>query len=114
MILISWSLVSTFRAAALIDTLICSRLQKRSARILPRRSRYIPLTPEEARETKPLYLGMITAHVLLYDREAFFATLLQRLKDRLAELGSERRLDKDGYAYWVLTPDFKPGEVMGL
>ncbi len=74
----------------------------------------IPLTPEEARETKPFYLGMITAHVLLYDREAFFATLLQRLKDRLAELGSERRLDKDGYEYWVLTPDFKPGEVIEL
>lgn len=74
----------------------------------------IPLRTEEARETKPFYLGMTTAHMLLYDREAFFATILERLQSRLAELGSERRVDKDGYEYWVLTPDFKPGEVIEL
>jgi predicted nucleotidyltransferase len=74
----------------------------------------IPLSPEEARETKPFYLGMLTAHVLLYDRDAFFATLLQRLESRLAELGSERRVDKDGYEYWVLKPDLKPGEAVEL
>lgn len=74
----------------------------------------VPLTPEEARETKPFYLGMLTAHALLYDRDAFFATILQRLQRRLAELGSERRVDKDGYEYWVLKPDFKPGEVIEL
>jgi predicted nucleotidyltransferase len=74
----------------------------------------IPLTPEEARETKPFYLGMTTAHALLYDRDAFFATILQRLKSRLVELGSERRMDRDGYEYWVLKPDFKSGEVIEL
>ena len=74
----------------------------------------IPLTPEEASTTKPFYLGMLTAHALLYDRDGFFATILQRLKKRLAELGSERRVDKDGYEYWVLKPDFKPGEVIEL
>src|SRR6266852_4369521 len=65
----------------------------------------IPLTPEEARETKPFYLGMLTAHAVLYDRDEFFAAILQRLQRRLAELGSERRVDKDGYEYWVLKPD---------
>ena len=74
----------------------------------------IPLTPQEAITTKPFYLGMVTAHALLYDRDEFFATILQRLKKRLAELGSERRVDKDGYEYWVLKPDFKPGEVIEL
>ena len=74
----------------------------------------IPLTPEEASATKPFYLGMLTAHALLYDRDAFFATLLQRLETRLAELGSKRRVDKDGYEYWDLKPDFKPGEVIEL
>ena len=29
----------------------------------------IPLTPEEASTTKPFYLGMLTAHALLYDRD---------------------------------------------
>ena len=51
----------------------------------------IPLTPEEARETKPFYLGMLTAHAVLYDRDEFFATILQRLEKRLAEL--ERELE---------------------
>ena len=74
----------------------------------------IPLTPEEASTTKPFYLGMLTAHVLLYDRDGFFATILQRLKTRLAELGSERRVDKDGYEYWVLKPDLKPEEAVEL
>jgi predicted nucleotidyltransferase len=74
----------------------------------------IPLTPEEASTTKPFYLGMLTAHVMLYDRNGFFATILERLKTRLAELGSERRVDKNGYEYWVLKPDFKPGEVIEL
>ena len=74
----------------------------------------IPLTPEEASTTKPFYLGMLTAHALLYDRDAFFATILQRLEKRLAELGSERRVDKDGYEYWVLKPDLKPGEAVEL
>ena len=57
---------------------------------------------------------MLTAHAVLYDREGFFATILQRLKTRLAELGSVRRVDKDGYEYWVLKPDFKPGEIIEL
>ena len=78
------------------------------------KSSIIPLTPEEASTTKPFYLGMVTAHVLLYDCDGFFAAILQRLKKRLAELGSERRVDKDGYEYWVLKPDFKPGEVIEL
>ena len=47
-------------------------------------------------------------------RDEFFATVLQHLEQRLAELGSERRVDKDGYEYWDLKPDFKPGEVIEL
>jgi len=74
----------------------------------------IPLTPEEASTTKPFYLGMLTAHALLYDRDEFFATILQRLETRLAELGSQRRVDKDGYEYWVLKPNLKPGEAVEL
>jgi hypothetical protein len=74
----------------------------------------VPLTLEEARETKPFYLGMLTAHVILHDRGAFFTHLLQRLQKRLKELGSERRVDADGYEYWVLKPDLKLGEAVRL
>jgi predicted nucleotidyltransferase len=78
------------------------------------RASVIPLTPVEASTTKPFYLGMLTAHAVLYDRDEFFATILQRLQKRLADLGSERRVDKDGYEYWDLKPDCKPGEVVEL
>jgi len=74
----------------------------------------MPLTPAEAQATKPFYLGMLTAHVMLYDRDAFFTTLLTRLQQRLAELGAERRVDADGYEYWLLKPDLKPGETVEL
>lgn len=74
----------------------------------------MPLTPEEARVTKPFYLGMLTAHVVLYDRGAFFTMLLTRLQQRLAALGAERRVDADGYEYWLLKPDLKPGETVEL
>ena len=74
----------------------------------------MPLTPVEAQVTKPFYLGMLSAHAILYDRDAFFANILQRLERRLAELGSERRVDKDGYEYWLLKPDLKPGETVEL
>lgn len=74
----------------------------------------IPLTPAEAQATRPFYLGMLTAHVLLYDRDAFFTTLLTRLQQRLAVLGAERRVDADGYEYWLLKPDLKPGETVEL
>jgi predicted nucleotidyltransferase len=74
----------------------------------------IPLTPEEAKVTKPFYLGMLTAHVILHDRGMFFTGLLARLQKRLTALGAERRVDADGYEYWLLKPDLKPGETVEL
>jgi hypothetical protein len=40
--------------------------------------------------------------------------LLQPGCTRLAELGSKRLVDKDGYEYWDLKPDLKPGEAVEL
>jgi len=74
----------------------------------------ILLTPEEAARVKPYYLGMLSGHVILFDREGFFAAILERLRRRLAELGSRRYVDKDGYEYWDLKPDWKPGDVVEL
>jgi predicted nucleotidyltransferase len=71
-------------------------------------------TPEEAGKTKPYYLGMLSAHELLYDRDGFFAGVLARLRQRLQELGSRRYVDADGYEYWDLKPDWKPGDVVEL
>ena len=74
----------------------------------------ILLTPEEAEEVKPYYLGMLSGHVILLDERGFFAAVLERLRQRLAELGSRRYVDEDGYEYWDLKPDWKPGDVVRL
>ncbi|MBI3948964.1 MAG: hypothetical protein HY314_00695 [Acidobacteria bacterium] len=45
------------------------------------------LTPEEARVVNPYYLGMLSGHLILFDRDHFFARVLELLQKRLAELG---------------------------
>ena len=74
----------------------------------------ILLTPEEAEHVKPYYLGMLSGRVILRDRDGFFAGVLERLRRRLAELGARRYVDGDGYEYWDLKPDWKPGDVVEL
>jgi predicted nucleotidyltransferase len=74
----------------------------------------IALTPEEAATVKPYYLGMLSGHLLLVDRDGFFAGILGRLGERLAELGARRYVDQHGLEYWDLKPDWKPGDVVVL
>jgi predicted nucleotidyltransferase len=71
-------------------------------------------TPEEAERVKPYYLGMLSGHSILRDRGGFFAAVLGRLQRRLGELGASRYVDEDGYEYWDLKPDWKPGDVVRL
>jgi len=71
-------------------------------------------TPEEAVHVKPYYLGMLSGHEIIFDRDGFFARVLERLRRRLDELGSRRHVDADGYEYWDLKPDWKPGDVVEL
>lgn len=72
------------------------------------------MTPQEASRVHPFYLGMLSGHELLHDRAGFFAAVLERLRRRLAELGSRRLVDEDGHEYWDLKPDWKPGDVVEL
>lgn len=74
----------------------------------------ILLTPEEAARVKPFYLGMLSGHKILWDEGRFFAGVLDRLRARLAELGSRRYVDEDGYEFWDLKPDWKFGDVVTL
>jgi hypothetical protein len=74
----------------------------------------IVLTPEEAERVKPYYLGMLSGHLVLHDAGGFFGAVLERLRHRLAELGARRYADRDGYEYWDLKPDWKPGDVVLL
>ncbi|MGD9897386.1 MAG: HEPN domain-containing protein [Candidatus Methylacidiphilaceae bacterium] len=68
----------------------------------------IVLTPDEARRTRPLYLDLVEDAILLWDRDGFFAGILERLRNRLGELGS-RRLHRGRTRYWLLTPTIRPG-----
>lgn len=74
----------------------------------------ILLTPEEAAQVKPYYLGMLSGHAIVHDDGDFFAGVLDRLRRRLAELGSRRYVDEQGYEYWDLKPDWKPGDIVTL
>jgi predicted nucleotidyltransferase len=74
----------------------------------------ILLTPEEAARVKPFYLGMLSGHTILWDEGRFFTGVLDRLRARLAELGSRRYVDEDGYEFWDLKPDWKLGDVVTL
>jgi len=70
-------------------------------------------TPAEAQRIVPLYLDMTEDAVLLYDRDGFFAAVLDRLRASLRRLGA-RRVRQGKILYWDLKPDFKPGDVIEI
>jgi predicted nucleotidyltransferase len=72
------------------------------------------LTPEEAAHVQPFYLGMLSGHDRPWDAGGFFGAVLDRLRARLAELGARRHVDEDGFEFWDLKPDWKPGDVVTL
>jgi predicted nucleotidyltransferase len=74
----------------------------------------IPLTPQEAVSVKPFYLGFLDGHRLLVDRDDFFRGVLDRLRQRLQELGARRLVDDYGETYWDLKPDYVFGEDVTL
>ena len=60
-----------------------------------------------------LYLDLTEEGVLLYDRNGFFAGVLEAVRQRLTELGARRRR-LGQIVYWDLKPDLKPGEKLEL
>ncbi len=73
----------------------------------------ILLTPEEARRIRPLYLDMVEDAKILYDKGDFFRKVLDRLGERLRELGA-RRVYVGKRWYWNLKPDYRFGEVIEI
>jgi hypothetical protein len=71
-------------------------------------------TPDEARYRSPLYLDMVEDAILLFDRDGFFAGVLDGMRARMRELGSRRVYLADESWYWDLKPDFKFGEVVEI
>jgi uncharacterized protein len=70
-------------------------------------------TPEEVEFGSPLFLDMVEDARILHDQDGFLAAYLERLRRRLAELGS-RRIWRGNTWHWVLKPDLKPGEIITL
>ena len=70
-------------------------------------------TPAEAARVIPLYLDMTEDAQLLYDRNGFFAGILDRVRSSLKRLGS-RRIREGKTWYWDLKPDFKRGDLIEI
>jgi predicted nucleotidyltransferase len=68
---------------------------------------------DEATAGSPLFLDMVDDGQILYDRDGFFANVLERLRARLATLGA-RRIWRGNAWFWDLKPDYVPGEVFEL
>lgn len=70
-------------------------------------------TPEEVGQGSLLFLDFVDDARILYDRDNFFANFLQEFKKRLARLGAYK-VRYGGTWYWVLKPDYRPGEVFEI
>ena len=70
-------------------------------------------TPREVLQGGYIYLDMVEDAKLLFDKEKFFESFLQRLKIKMNLWGSKKIPFENSY-YWILKPDLKPGEVLHL
>jgi len=48
--------------------------------------------------------------LLFYERDNFFSSLLKRLANSLQRLGAQR-VQRGKLRYWILKPDYRPGEI---
>jgi hypothetical protein len=51
--------------------------------------------------------------MIIFDKDDFFKNYLSDLKSKLNRLGSKKVYFKGGY-YWLLKPDYKPGDIIEL
>ncbi|MFQ5710874.1 MAG: nucleotidyltransferase family protein [Candidatus Geothermarchaeales archaeon] len=106
----------TERVAEVVEALEPAREEKR--RLWEESKIYvsirpIPLHPTEAAIHQPLYLDLIHDAIVLLDR-GFMSKILEKIKLRLRELGSQKITLPDGRWYWRLKPGIRPGEVVEI
>jgi hypothetical protein len=73
-----------------------------------------PLTKDEAATNRAIYLDMTEDAVIVFDKDNFMKTILEKLREKLRLIGAKRILLEDGSWYWDLKPDIKRGEVVEL
>jgi len=69
--------------------------------------------PAEVYEGSLLFLDLVEDVKICFDRDGFLACYLAELKERLERMGA-RRVYRKGAWYWVLKPDYWPGEVFEI
>ncbi len=99
-----------------VETLLDLRKEKEYLQLIEKgiypEPSVIFVTPEEISH-KPLILLDIMDHgLILLDEGGFLAIKLKKLKERLAEMGAEKIVLKDGSWAWDLKPNWKPGEII--
>jgi hypothetical protein len=70
-------------------------------------------TPEEVRLGSPLFLDMVEDARISYDRGQFFRKYLEDLEAKLRRMGA-RKVRFKGGSYWLLKPDYRPGDIIEL
>ncbi len=75
---------------------------------------YIPITPDEARSFRLLFLDVLMDGVRLFDRNSFFEKLSNQFIGRLSSLGAKKVKVGEGRWYWILKPDIKFGEMIQI
>lgn len=70
-------------------------------------------TPKEASRVPPLYLDMVEDAIIAYDKDDFFKNILEKVRNRLKELGS-KRVSMGKRWYWIFKPDYHFGELIRI
>jgi hypothetical protein len=81
---------------------------------LPHRIEPVILDLEEFRKHPPFLLDLITDAKILIDKDDVFSREMDVLKKRLQEVGAKKVILERGRWYWILKPDIKWGEIVGL
>lgn len=81
---------------------------------LPYRIMPIVYTVEGLKNHPPLMLDMTEDSVILFDRDDTFLREIEKIRERMRELGSKRVFLENGRWYWILKPDIKWGEIVKI
>lgn len=73
-----------------------------------------PLTPDEAKRFRLLYLDLTTDAIILYDKGAFIEGVLEKMRKRLQDLGARKITLPSGAWYWKLKPEVEVGEEIEI
>ncbi len=95
-----------------VETIIEEDYKRKGIKYIPEISPVIK-TPEEVKAGSPLFLDMIEDVKIIYDKDGFFKSYLRELEKKLNKLGA-KKVYKGGGWYWIIKPDYTPGEIIEL